>query len=813
MHWAFWVFMVIVSTARQGPAAEASERERQASADEQTLRAAGLTVDGPALLEFVRARSRLGADADELKALTRELADPKPDVRNKAAAALVARGPAAVPALRHAANSLLDPTAVTAARQCLQRIEGPEAATLPVAVARLLAVRKPAGAVEALLAYLPYADDASVTEQVGLALTELAYTAGQAEPALVSALSDELPSRRAAAAEALYRAEHPEQWPAVRKLLKDPSPAVHLRVALSLTKRQDPDAVPVLIDLLAELPAADRKRAEESLQELAGDWAPPVGNMKDDDISRKIIRDSWAAWWKNTEGPALLAEFRKRTLGPEDRKKAQALIARLGAREFIARERASAALVAFGPRVAPLLREAVKGKDSERARRAAACLDRIARAKSDPLPLAAARLVGLRRPPAAAEVLLDYLPWAEAEEQAEAVQTALGALALRDGKPEPALVTALRDKNPLRRQAAAVALASHGGAKGRAAAHKLLADPDRTVRLRVALALANAHDKAAIEPLVDLLAELPAAETGPAEEVLRTLAGNQGPQAPPGEDPAARQKYRDAWAGWWKQHRQSADLTRLTATGVQLGYVLLAEVGGAGGGRVREITRDGKVRWSIENIQFPVDAWVLGEGRVLIAEYNGRRVTERDFKGKILWSKEGLGNLPVNAQRLPNGHTFIATSNEMLEVDRKGNTVWQQNVPTGLTAAVRTRGGEIVALTNDGMCVRMTSRGKEIKRFNSGRNGGGGWTSGLDVSPEGKILISQPNRGQVEEFDRDGKAILRAPSVNITGASWLPRGHILTASYNNRTVTELDRAGRTVWQFTSNLPVFRARRR
>jgi HEAT repeat protein len=813
MHWAFWVLMVIVSGVRQGPAQEGSERERQAAADEQILRGAGLAVDGPALLEFLRVRSRLGADADELKALTTQLEDPKEEVRTKAVAGLVARGAAAIPALRHAANSLLDPAAVARARLCLQRIEGPEAATLPTAVARLLAVRKPGGAVEALLAYLPYADDALVAEQVGLALTELAYPDGNADPALVSALSDELPSRRATAAEALFRPDHPEQWPAIRKLLKDRSPAVRLRVALSLTKRQDPEAVPVLIELLAELPAADRRRAEESLQELAGDWAPPVGQMKDDGISRKIIRDSWASWWKNTEGPALLAEFRKRTLGPEDRKKAIALLSKLSAREFLVRERASAALVAFGPRVAPLLREALKSKDSERARRAATCLERIARAKSDPLPLAAARLVSLRRPTGAAEVLLDYLPWAEGEDQVDAVQTALGGLALQDGKPEPSLVGALDDKTPLRRQAAAVALASHGGAEGRTAAHKLLTDPDRSVRLRVAVALANVHDKAAIPPLVDLLAELPAGDASPAEEVLRTLAGTRGPEAPSGDDPAVRQKYRDAWAAWWKQHKDSADLTRLTSTGTQLGYVVLAEVGGVGGGRVREITRDGKPRWSIDNIQFPVDVYVLAENRVLIAEYNGRKITERDFKGKILWSKDGLGNLPVNAQRLANGHTFIATSNELLEVDRKGNTVWQQNVGMGLTAAVRTRGGEIVALTNDGMCVRMTSRGKEIKRFNSGRNGGGGWTSGLDVSPDGKILISQPNRNQVEEFDRDGKSLFKANTINLTGASWLPRGHVLTASYNSRQVIELDRTGRTVWQFTSDLPVFRARRR
>ena len=85
-----------------------------------------------------------------------------------------------------------------------------------------------------------------------------------------------------------------------------------------------------------------------ALRELAGDWAPAVGQLKADAIARKIARDSWAAWWKNTNGPALLAEFRKRTLGAEDRKKIQALIDKLGANQFAVRERASADLVAFG---------------------------------------------------------------------------------------------------------------------------------------------------------------------------------------------------------------------------------------------------------------------------------------------------------------------------------------------------------------------------------------------------------------------------------------------------------------------------------
>ena len=75
MHWAFWVMLSIVSAASpRGPAL--SEIDLQAADDEQTLRAAGLTVDAPALLEFFRQRSRLAVEAKELQALTRQLSDP-----------------------------------------------------------------------------------------------------------------------------------------------------------------------------------------------------------------------------------------------------------------------------------------------------------------------------------------------------------------------------------------------------------------------------------------------------------------------------------------------------------------------------------------------------------------------------------------------------------------------------------------------------------------------------------------------------------------------------------------------------------------
>ena len=125
--------------------------------EEETVKKSGLPTDGPALLDFVRQRSRETADKDELTPFLKDLASSDNRVADKAAGALVIRGPLAIPTLRRAANDLGDKVLAERAKKAVAQIEGKPGADLAAAVARLLAVKKPDGSVEALLAYLPYA--------------------------------------------------------------------------------------------------------------------------------------------------------------------------------------------------------------------------------------------------------------------------------------------------------------------------------------------------------------------------------------------------------------------------------------------------------------------------------------------------------------------------------------------------------------------------------------------------------------------------------------------------------------------------------
>src|SRR5262249_46296596 len=141
-------------------------------------------------------------------------------------------------------------------------------------------------------------------------------------------------------------------------------------------------------------------------------------------------------------------------------------------------------------------------------------------------------------------------------------------------------------------------------------------------------------------------------------------------------DEAGRRKCKEAWTAWWKTAGTTIDLAKLVKSSQWLNYTLAIVLEGPGEsvGRVLELDPHKNPRWEITGLQFPMDAQVLPGERVLITEHTGNRVTERDTKGKILWEQKV--NRPIMAQRLPNGHTFIAANDVLMEVDRANKTIF-----------------------------------------------------------------------------------------------------------------------------------------
>jgi hypothetical protein len=165
-----------------------------------------------------------------------------------------------------------------------------------------------------------------------------------------------------------------------------------------------------------------------------------------------------------SDGPALLEFLRKRIPAEEEQTKIKELIVKLGHRSFSVRQKATAELQKLGLKAAGPLAHAARDPDGEVSRRARQCLDQLTEHPDVPLAAAAARLIAVRRPAGASAVLLDYFRWSPGEAVTREVQGALAALARQGGKRDPVLVKALKDRDPLRRAAAAAALGEDGGA-------------------------------------------------------------------------------------------------------------------------------------------------------------------------------------------------------------------------------------------------------------------------------------------------------------------------------------------------------------
>jgi HEAT repeat protein len=593
---------------------------------------------------------------------------------------------------------------------------------------------------------------------------------------------------------------------ALGKSLRDPSAAVRLRAALALGESNDAEAIPVLIELLGELPRRKRQPVEEFLTRLAGEWSPLVQFPTEDEIGRRIRRDAWLAWWRNTDGEALLALLRKHTPTDDDRDKVRRLLSEFKDRKYAVQKGAAEELFALGRVALPQLRAAVEDDNAELSRRLLTLIERIEREPSHRLPSVAVRLLAVRKPAGAVEALLAYLPFVEEETQSSEVQKSLASLAQRDGKLDPALVRALSASQPSVRATVAEALVRGGGAPGRAAVRKLLAEDAPMVRMRIALALAVAHEREGVSTLIDLLTVLPGEMVGQVEDALYQLAGESAPDVSLGLEPGQKKKCRDAWAAWWKLNAERVDLARLT-TRPSLGFTLICD---PGSNRIYEVDRRGKMRWSIDNVGGPVDAWMVRGERVLVAEAANQAVSERDVGGKVLWRK-AVGRNALSVQPLPNGNVFIALDNQVLEVTRAGKEVYAVNHLGGIVwDAYRTRSGNIVCLLNSGQCLIVDTTGKQLKRFTAKEAGPSG---SLDVLANDRLLVAQPQRNKVVEYNSDGKKLWEGDAPGVSTATGLANGHILVASQSAHRVYEIDRAGKIVWEQKDTGMAFRARRR
>lgn len=264
---------------------------------EKALRKAGAATDGAGLLKFLRART---LNEDQRKALAdtvRALGASEYAEREKASRELATLGRIALPYLRPAVH---DPDLEIArrARICVERIQRSPDPALPALAALLLRERQPAGAVSALLDYLPNVENEAGEETCLDVLRTVGWRAGRADPALLAALTDRRPLSRAAAAHVLGRGEDAAIRRRVALLLADAEARVRFESAAALARFGEKKAIAVLLALLEEGPFALACHAEYLLRFLAKERGPDASLDKDERAVRGACRTAWEAWWK-----------------------------------------------------------------------------------------------------------------------------------------------------------------------------------------------------------------------------------------------------------------------------------------------------------------------------------------------------------------------------------------------------------------------------------------------------------------------------------------------------------------------------------
>jgi hypothetical protein len=291
-------------------------------------------------------------------------------------------------------------------------------------------------------------------------------------------------------------------------------------------------------------------------QRWFGEDKSALQQIQDDE---KLLKDAKVS----TKTKDLLDFLRSLTPNAGDEKAVLAHCKELGSEKFQEREKATVALIAFGPKIIPLLKQSLPGTPLEVRMRIERCIKALEAKSPAVLASAGVRLVKVRAPTGAVAALLEFAPHAQDEFVAEEILDAVYTLGAAKGKLDAALDTALKDAQPARRAIAAVLLGRFGNDGQRMFVVALLNDKDTEVRLRAAQGLLAKGERTALPVLVEILKQAPYGLAERAEEILVQAAGPTAPKAALGTEEAARKKCYEAWREWLPVHMKDVNLAKL----------------------------------------------------------------------------------------------------------------------------------------------------------------------------------------------------------------------------------------------------------
>lgn len=561
------------------------------------------------------------------------------------------------------------------------------------------------------------------------------------------------------------------------------------------------------------------------------------------------------------DDPAGLIKYLKsRTLSGDQVEQVMALVRKMNAdAAFDDRVAAQEELLKMGGLAADVLKKQAKDHpDAEVKYRAQDTLRRLAKDKQygPELTAAVVRALGKLKSEEAAITLFGYLPLADSGHLVDLIQEAMTANAGAGGKPAKVLTDALTDPDPLRRQVAAVALASGGTPEQRVRFTDVLpklvdiakTDKEDGVRFAVAKALLlDCREKEAVGVLIDLMPGMTRGQSWQAEELLAQVAGKDAPKErckhardpnnPTKEAAAskeARVKCRDAWKKWWDDAAAKTDLAKADVRLTVRGELVLVTTSYANQQQVNVVEygadekEKGRTGFANPNGNL-FDALVRADGTVLTLDYYVNQLQVRDLSGKAIKS----WTIPQNANaarfgfqakgltEVEGGNVIAMHQNGFAEFDKDGKVVLNYSRPelnknqpkNDLSGVVKMKSGEyaVLVMTQNqaqGELIVLDAKGKEIAERKPVKVPNQPYyRNTLVQTGDDKVMLFDQNNAKMQEYD------LKTGKATEGGAKWtqvsspmsiqrLPNGNILTADSGYRKLTERAPDGTEVWSMS-----------
>lgn len=306
------ISLLVADTSAQLPKKKtATTVAKTQVSDEDALKAAGLSsTNAKQLITYLEQRTLTDTDQGKLKGIIRDFGASDFDVRQKASEDIEGYGPAALGPLREAERDP-DPEVSYRAVQAVKKLNKVRHELVAAAAVRAVLNLRPPEASRALLGFLPLAGDEALADEIRDALTDLALKDGKVDAAILAAISDPTPIRRAAAYIALIDGQATEALPKVKAALQgETDTEARFRGFWSLAlAAHDKAAIPELIKLTPKLNRGRLWQLEDLLIQLADSKKPADAKFGRTPEALNKARDAWLAWWDTAAGKLDLASF------------------------------------------------------------------------------------------------------------------------------------------------------------------------------------------------------------------------------------------------------------------------------------------------------------------------------------------------------------------------------------------------------------------------------------------------------------------------------------------------------------------------